>query len=79
VFMEHQKLLAKEGWKIVNHEETLKQIGHQASQWSQAHAREIDWEIYSYRVSLFFFFFFELSLVFIIFYLAHSYVFLFFF
>ncbi|KAA1099400.1 capsule-associated protein CAP1 [Puccinia graminis f. sp. tritici] len=52
VFMEHQRHLAKEGWKIVNHEDTLKRIGHQASQWSQAHAREIDWEIYSYRLLL---------------------------
>ncbi|POW23011.1 hypothetical protein PSHT_00592 [Puccinia striiformis] len=51
VFMEKQKQLNKDGWKMINHEKTLKQIAHEASKWSKANAREIDWEIYSYRVS----------------------------
>ncbi|KAH9449073.1 hypothetical protein MJO28_010199 [Puccinia striiformis f. sp. tritici] len=50
VFMEKQKQLNKDGWKMINHEKTLKQIAHEASKWSKANAREIDWEIYSYRL-----------------------------
>jgi hypothetical protein len=50
VFMAPQSQLGKDGWKLVNHEQTLKQIGIDASAWSHAHARQIDWEIYSYRV-----------------------------
>ncbi|KNE88836.1 hypothetical protein PSTT_03281 [Puccinia striiformis] len=48
--MEKQKQLNKDGWKMINHEKTLKQIAHEASKWSKANAREIDWEIYSYRL-----------------------------
>ncbi|PLW53264.1 hypothetical protein PCANC_07467 [Puccinia coronata f. sp. avenae] len=50
VFMAPQSQLGKDGWKLVNHEQTLKQIGIDASAWSHAHARQIDWEIYSYRL-----------------------------